>query len=232
MKTALCFACTGRSAVHTFDNIKENLIDPLDGCDIYLNLVQGPYIVDCAILFEYENVVNTRIMREYPLDTSKYTFRNNWPYGEDRPDIDIGREIFINMIKSRSRFNEMIDEMGVNYDRVIFSRLDVEYDGVVNLDGLNLDKLSIPDFHNWGGYNDRFAVGNRENMRDYFSLYNHIKEYEGYGHELHAESTMKYHLDAFGYEVDHFPIRFMRVRAGGEYEETVEDLNKEWNGIV
>tara|TARA_R100000008_G_C3556563_1_gene153552 strand:- start:476 stop:1177 length:702 start_codon:yes stop_codon:yes gene_type:complete len=233
MKTALCFACTGRSIVHTFDNIKGNLIDPLEGCDIYLNLVQGSNAVDTVVLFEKENVVNTSISFEKPVDIKEYNFRNNWPYGENRPNVDVGREIFINMIKARSKFNHMIDEMGTEYDRVIFSRLDVLYDKKVDyLDGLDLSKINIPDFHNWGGYNDRFAVSSRENMRNYFSLYDNVDDYVKEGHELHAESSLKHHLDKFNSDIEHIPMRFIRVRSNGNLEETVDDLDKEWNGIA
>ena len=92
--------------------------------------------------------------------------------------------------------------------------------------------MNIPHFHNWGGYNDRFAISNRNNMRKYFSLYDHIDGYSREGAILHAETNLKLHLDRQGARIKHFPIRFMRVRKGGKLQESVEDLNNDWNGIT
>ena len=232
-KTALCFACTGRAIEYTFDNIKENLIDCVDNHDIILYLTKGKFSDAAKAKFENENVVNCRIVEEEPIDISSYYFRPAWP-PEFVGNLEPGRQIYAQMIKSRSVLNDMIDETKIDYDRIIFSRLDVLYDQPYKkeFDDLDLNFINIPDFHNWGGYNDRFAISNRNNMRKYFSLYDHIDGYSREGAILHAETNLKLHLDRQGARIKHFPIRFTRVRKGGKLQESVEDLNNDWNGIT
>jgi hypothetical protein len=232
-KTALCFACTGRSIEYTFDNIKENLIDRIDNHDIFLYLTKGKFSDSALKKFEKENVVNFRVVDEVPIDLTPYTFRPDWPPAFIG-NLEPGRQVYLQMIKSRSMLNDMIDETGNDYDRVIFSRLDVLYDEPFKkeFDDFDLDFINIPDFHNWGGYNDRFAISNRNNMRKYFSLFDRIDEYSKEGVVLHAETNLKLHLDRQGAKINYFPIRFIRVRGGGELHESVEKLNKQWSGIV
>lgn len=232
-KTALCFACTGRSLEYTFDNIKENLIDRIDNHDIFLYLTKGKFSDSALKKFEKENVVNFRVVDEVPIDLTPYTFRPDWPPAFIG-NLEPGRQVYLQMIKSRSMLNDMIDETGNDYDRVIFSRLDVLYDEPFKkeFDDFDLDFINIPDFHNWGGYNDRFAISSRNNMRKYFSLFDRIDEYSKEGVVLHAETNLKLHLDRQGAKINYFPIRFIRVRGGGKLHESVEKLNKQWSGIV
>ena len=232
-KTALCFACTGRSIEHTFDNIKKNLIDRIDNHDIILYLTKGKFSDVALKKFERENVVNCRVVDEVPFDLAPYTFRPSWPPAFVC-NLEPGRQVYLQKIKSRSILNDMIDETGNDYDRVIFSRLDVLYDEPFKkeFNDFDLDFINIPDFHNWGGYNDRFAISNRNNMRKYFSLFDRIDEYSREGVVLHAETNLKLHLDRQGARIKHFPIRFIRVRGGGKLHESVEELNNEWSGIA
>jgi len=79
----------------------------------------------------------------------------------------------------------------------------------------------VPDFHNTfggviNGYNDRFAIGNREDMRTYFNVPNSVEEFNENGGQITAETLLKWHLVNGGVQVKKIPIRFTRVRANGE----------------
>ena len=86
---------------------------------------------------------------------------------------------------------------------------------------LDLNNLYIPDFHNtyggWvNGYNDRFAISNRDNMRTYLNIVESISPFVRQGGELHGETFLKWHLKINQINVKLIPVRFTRVRTNGE----------------
>ena len=229
MKTAICFTGTGRSIEHTFSNIERNVIEPFYGSDIIVYITETPNAEKTKDYFDLIHNSHIHIVKEERIDSSKYVFDGQWP-GPRNGSIEHGRDIFIQMLKARSHINNLIDQTGKEYDRVIFSRMDVLYENPIKekLDGLDLTKLWIPNFHNWlGGYNDRFAVSSRENMRHYFSIYDRIDQYAEEGHVFQAENTLKYHLDKSGIPVSVFEFYFARVGVSGEAREDFERIKNE-----
>lgn len=222
MKTALCFACTGRSIEYTFDNIKENLIDDIPNCDVIVYLAKGPKSDLAKEYIETLDNAKVYVEEEEDIDLSPYTFRPNWP-----GRANSSHQIFMNMVKSRSYMKTLIEKQNTDYDRVIFSRMDVIFEEPVNklICDLDLSNLWVPYFHNWGGYNDRFAVSNKENMFEYFSLYENLADYCREGLILHAETSLKYHLDyKTNVDTKRFKIRFCRIRANGEVHDDYDRL--------
>lgn len=229
MNTAICFTGTGRSIEHTFGNIERNVINPFCGSDVIVYITDTPKAEETKAYFDLIDNSYTHIVREERVDSSKYLFDGQWP-GPRNGTIEHGRDIFIQMLKARSHINTLIDQTGKKYDRVIFSRMDVLYEEPIKkkLDGLDLSKLWIPNFHNWlGGYNDRFAVSSRENMRHYFSIHDSIDQYAEEGHIFQAENTLKYHLDKAGIPVNVFKFCFARVGGSGESRDDFKHIQNE-----
>lgn len=220
MKTAICLACTGRSIEHTFSNLKSHLLDDFDQRDIFIYLSKTSY-TDSALKYLSElNNCFIHVEEETPIDMSGYNFMPFWPPVEKdlNRDEQSGRQIFLQMIKSRAYINTMLKSSNCKYDRVIFSRMDVIYKEPVKqkIKNLDLSKIWIPNFHNWlDGYNDRFAVSTMENMFDYFSLYNYMEKYKNEGVVIHAEQILRHHLDLLKKDVKFFELYFARIRPNG-----------------
>ena len=222
MKTAICFTGTCRSLQYTHENIKNNLIDSVGECDIFSFLVDNPHAYKFEKYFGHTSQVKKVLIEKEPeFDISKMRFRPNWPLATS------SRQIYIKMIKSRQRCISVLEdyeqENSVVYDRIIFSRLDVKYFEPVSphLENIGHEYLYIPDFHNTfggviNGYNDRFAVGNRDDMLSYFNTPDSIEQFNATGGEISAEILLKWHLIHNEVCVDKVPIRFTRVRADGE----------------
>jgi len=228
MKTALCLIGTGRSIEYTFNNLKNFLIDDIES-DVIVYLTKNKKSPIAEEYFNTLDDVNINVIEETPLDESAYQFLGGWP----APTTT--REIYLQMLKSRSYLNTLIEETNQEYDRVIFSRMDVIYEKPVNdiIKDLDLSKTWIPEFHNWlGGYNDRFAVSNQENMFNYFSVYDNIDKYASEGHALHAESTLKYHLNKMNIPVEKFDIKFSRVRGDVEIVPSDASLQKNAHEVI
>ena len=220
MKTALCFTGTARSLEYTYENLKHNLIDSLGDCDVIALIADNPHAHKVE---KYLDVTKLKIVKEKDHDIDSLKFN---PTYYSRPTTS--PQIYLKMIHARADCRDLLElyenENNVVYDRVIFSRMDVKYFNQVGpvLNELNLEKsIYVPDFHNTfggiiNGYNDRFAVGSREKMDTYFRIPESLNQFVDSGQELHAETTLKWHLRRNLINVDFIPLRFSRVRPGGE----------------
>ena len=226
MNTAICLAGTGTAIEHTFQNLKECLIDNIDNSDVIVYLAKNPHSDNAQNYFLQLSNSCVSVVEEETLSIKPYRFQEGFP-----PNPNSSREIFMQMLKSKSHLNTLIDQnekrLNKKYDRVIFSRMDVKYEQPIkeSVDRLDLSKLWLPNFHNWcEGYNDRFAVSSRENMRHYFSVYDYVDIYTKERHCFHAETTLKYHLDKKGVDIGIFELYFSRVRSGGLPHESYERI--------
>ena len=222
MKTALCFAGTGRSIEYTFDNLKSHLIEDLkdtaDGCDVFVYIADNPKAKMTEDYFS-EYSWNIDVVKEQPTNPSEYTFESNWPPSTPN-NLEKGRDIYLKMLKSRKHLMNMVDSIG-KYDRVIFSRMDVIYETKITetLHGVDINYLWLPSFHHWnGGYNDRFAVSNQYLMRVYMSQSDHMEKYRDDGFIFQAERTLKHHLDTNGVVPKILKCNFIRIRDGKQHE--------------
>ena len=222
LKNLIIFTGTGRSIDYTFNNIKKNIIESLSESDIIILLSDNPYASKVQKYFSnLPQVKKIIVEKEVEQDISNILFRPNWPSKTS------SRQIYIKMISQRKRCNNIIDlyekENNVVYERVIFSRLDVKYFSqlspyIKNLDNKN---LYIPDFHNTfggaiDGYNDRFVIANRQDIKTYFNVPDSIERYNLSGGQISAESLLKWHLVTNGITAKKIPYRFTRVRSDGE----------------
>ena len=225
MRTAICFTGTCRSLDHTYQNICEFLIDPIDNCDIFAFVPKTPHINNALQLLNNTNLKKIVFEKEGAIDETGLSFVPGWP-----PKTTT-TQIYLKMVQSRKKINDMLTSYEVynnfRYDRVIFSRLDVKYYTNVSqeLENHKLDNLLITDFHNTiggviYGYNDRFAVGDRKVMSSYLNLYDSVGKYSSLGGKFQAETFLKWHLKNNGIFPRKIPIRFGRVRSSGEEIDT------------
>jgi hypothetical protein len=225
MKTAVCFAGTGRAFQYTYDSIQHDLIESLQDCDTFFMLPTNPHAYKIGDLLDSKNITKVIVEDESDVDQTNLRFQPNWP-----GRANSSHQIYLKMLKSRKRCGEILTQYckdtGTSYDRVIFSRLDVRYINFPpgSLDFYDLTKLHVPDFHNFSsvqgnGYNDRFALGSMDNMITYFNAFDKIEEFCLKGGHLHAESYLHWYLTTSNVQVRKCPIRFRRMRADGSRSE-------------
>ncbi|MGB5983766.1 MAG: hypothetical protein WBG37_00560 [Desulfobacterales bacterium] len=119
-------------------------------------------------------------------------------------------------------------ENNIYYDCVIRCRPDLNFLSPIpdprRLDG---DYLYVPDFHQFDGVNDRFAMGGSAQMAVYLDKYDALHGYVArwmarnpHALPVSAEMFTAGHLREAGIPVRQLPIRFNRVRRHGEIEDT------------
>lgn len=118
---------------------------------------------------------------------------------------------------------------GIQYDCIIRGRPDLFFlNSIPDPALLDLDFLYLPDFHQFDGVNDRFAMGSAAHMAIYLNKYDSFHDYvdrwmarNPYALPVSAEMFTAGHLREAGIAVRQLPIRFNRVRPHGELEDTV-----------
>ena len=221
MKTAICLSGTGRAIKHTIQNLTENVLTCFSDCDVILYLTKSD--ISDNVLGEFSHIKNlfAHVEQEEDIDISNMKFLENWPPSIPN-DLEKGRQIFARMLKSRLTLRDLMINKG-DFDRVIFSRIDVIYEkslssSIKDLE-LSDDTVYVPDFHNWlGGVNDRFAVSTQAGMSKYLSVYEKIDDYISENHTFHAENTLKYHLENVGLKVKRHKVNFARIRNGKQHD--------------
>jgi len=231
MKTAVCFTGQCRSLEYTHESIKSNLLAYLGDCDIFMYISENDssykstkFLTPTEIIIEADPVLE--------LDGIEHL------QAEHRGGINGLMQMLHGMKKCNDMRKDYENKNNFKYDRIIRSRLDVRYFNPLpsDIDQYDIDNfVYIPDFHCWScvkgnGYNDRFAIGNRENMDIYLSEFDSIKKYATEGHVVHAESTLYHHLNKNNVKVKNVPIRFTRVRVGGVEEDAyINSPPMSWN---
>lgn len=85
------------------------------------------------------------------------------------------------------------------------------FNNIEDLTTLNPDKIYIPKFSNFFGYNDRFAFGGSHVMDIYNNRFNDIDTFP----EFHPESMLKFCLDSKNIAVERTNLHFFTVRNNG-----------------
>lgn len=104
---------------------------------------------------------------------------------------------------------------------VLFLRPDLRY-----LDALDIPELArlmlregadlaIPDWHGWGGLNDRFALASPRGAAVYARRGDFIAAHMQAHGGLHAETLLAHAVTRAGLRITPLPARALRIRAGG-----------------
>jgi hypothetical protein len=116
---------------------------------------------------------------------------------------------------------------GARYDWVVRCRPDLLFEAPVpDLRGLDPRYVHVPDFHQFEGVNDRFAVGNPENMTIYMNKFDDFHDYVEKWSRISgappvtAEMFTGGQLRQYGVSMRLLPVRFNRVRDGKVKQDT------------
>jgi hypothetical protein len=128
---------------------------------------------------------------------------NAWPEGLIRNHICA--------LESMKRSFAMVDK---TYDIVIIIRPDVEFKIDIPIAEMlqDKDKVSIPNFDHWEGYNDRFACANYNNAQIYTNRLDELLEFRKKYEFITSEKYLKFVLEKYKIPVNliNFPFDIVR----------------------
>lgn len=89
---------------------------------------------------------------------------------------------------------EVFEKSGIDADFIVRCRPDLLFSrNPENIDSTTIKPgVYIPKFANWWGLNDRFAYGDRDNMKKYFLRLDHLDTYINEGGIFHPETFLQW----------------------------------------
>ena len=116
------------------------------------------------------------------------------------------------------------DAAATNAATILFLRPDLRYLDPIDIPALAGQmraagaSLAVPDWHQWGGLNDRFALATVHAARIYATRLHALRAgLHAYG-GLHGESLLAHAVATAGLRVMPLPVRALRIRAHGAPE--------------
>ena len=235
MKVALCFFGLTRSLrKYTYNSIVKNIFTPLKqqkhSYDVFVHTYNLPKITnprshefnvqldtgEYKLLNPVRSLVEDQSVIDKTIDL-KFFAKNGDPWNDKCISLMNLLRQFNSLAKVWSLVETYTNETKTKYDVVVFLRPDLEYLTPLDLQNKEYtdNKIYIPNFAWYYGYNDRFAFGNPRVMKHYANRLVSAIHYIKLGKPLHSESFLKHHLNVAGVTAAISSIKFHRVRANG-----------------
>lgn len=120
-------------------------------------------------------------------------------------------------LESMKRGIEMVEGCminGVTFKYIMFIRPDVEIKTILPLENIlsNEDKIIIPNFEHYEGYNDRFAIMNYNNACIYGKRINELADFRKTHGRIISEKYVKYIIDKYKLQVKFIEFKFDLIR--------------------
>ena len=121
-----------------------------------------------------------------------------------------GVQRYLQQIYGWYQVNKMRKRAG-EFDYVVRCRTDVIFTTKIPApERLDPQAIHIPDFHHWGGWNDRFCIAGPEAVNHYMNVFEQAMAHPEDCN--HSETFLKWCLDRSGVQVKLLDVRFNRVR--------------------
>jgi hypothetical protein len=239
LRVAVCFFGLTRSLQFTINSIRDNVLDVLlaSGAKytIYLHthnvqMVNNPRSREVNVSLDpslYRLLRPDQAVVDEPIDWSQpkneallTTFlQHGDPWNEKGEHTSLKN--VVNQLTSLRNLTAMWSAKFDDYDAVIYLRSDVWFFNRLNMSQLR-EAASItthpaiwtPQFHPYGGLNDRFAFGNPAAMTLYGNRLDHAERFTQRS-TLHAETFLQYAMKEGKVTCATTNIVFSRIRADG-----------------
>ncbi len=235
-KIALCFWGILRSLKYTYQNIINNIINPLIKYNCEITIYMHTYSIDGIYINNRANDKPVKLNAEedikllnpnyYKIDKQE-DFDKSISYDLYKTNgdpWDNNFETFTNFIRALNSLYQLKNLIENNkkeeFDLYFLVRPDVKFDRMITekilLHSLCLkdNKIFVPKFHAWNGYNDRFAIGKWKAIEIYLSRFLFALEYSKIK-KLHSETFLKDYLIENNIKIIFLDIIFRRIRSDG-----------------
>jgi hypothetical protein len=110
------------------------------------------------------------------------------------------------MWRNRDNVMELLKKSKKKYDWIISTRLDVYYGEKLDYSKLDENKINIPLLADYGGYQDKIAIGGKNQMLDYLDLYSNMVDYLK-KKPVNPEPLLKYHIQQKNLPVNRISLK-------------------------
>jgi hypothetical protein len=214
LRVAVCLSGRCRGLERTHRHLQANLLEPLGQYDLFM------YVPDDGDAHLATRLNPTRLARVPDRHLDEGGLVNG-----THCLLKVGIQRYLQQLHGLKMCDRMrrdyAQKHAVRYDMVLRTRPDLLFESPLsNPADLDLNYIYVPDFHMYEGCNDRFAIGNPENMTIYM---NKLDDWHDYvtawfraspkAPPVTAEMFTSGQLRQHGIQVRLLPVRFNRVRA-------------------
>ncbi len=216
-RTAVCLTGSCRMLDQTAANIAQQLLSRIGSHDLFV------YVPDDGHGHKVRQLAPAalRVVPDHPIDPGDLVHGKNCL-------IKSGVQAYLQQLNGLKMVNRLRHDYGrthrITYDCVIRCRPDVWFlEPLPDIRTLDLNYLHVPDFHCFDGLNDRFAVGNPDDMDVYMNkigdVYDYVRRWTAAARpgaspvsaEMFTAGQLRWH----GVRTRLMPVRFNRVRDYG-----------------
>ncbi len=216
-RIAVCLSGSCRGLDRTYGKLQENLLNILGRYGHYDIFMYVPEDAEA----EHASILNPTVLRVVP---DHHLEEGGLHNGSDCL-LKVGLQRYLQQLyglKMCDRLRQEYEkENDIRYEAVVRCRPDLLFESPLpDLKTLDLNYLHVPDFHMFEGCNDRFAIGNPENMARYMQKYDDWHAYVRHwinsspqAPPVTAEMFTAGQLRLYGVSVRLMTVRFNRVRS-------------------
>tara|TARA_A100000164_G_scaffold380612_1_gene428755 strand:+ start:686 stop:1366 length:681 start_codon:yes stop_codon:yes gene_type:complete len=225
MNVAICFSGQLRSLEKTYESIENFLQNNFNKFKIFAHIPLSENSDDFIKYFKSANILVEKdpVIKKTKLKNKQFKSVED-KFGSLKAAKFAHMQQLYGIYKANNLKIEYEKTSGTSFDWVIRCRSDLKfYESKLHLEILNKDVIYTPNFHHWGGINDRIVIGSSTNMDIFCNIFNHVKKYPIPG--FNAENIFKNYLtkkNIMTKEID--TLKFNRVRNNGEELKDFETL--------
>ena len=212
MKIALCFSGQPRTFEECFSYVEDNLIktNPQHDFDLIASFNSSedlPWVLTYGFksleILDFNDIEVPNLTYQ----DNKYTI--NYP---PRAKVTFYQLFGIHKVNELRKRYEL--ENNFQYDYLVRMRPDFKFLSEVDLTSLNKDKIYIPVEQDHFGYNDRFAIGDRDLMNIYMDRLNfYLQQHpEIPNYTTHVETNLKIWLGVNNTSIERLPFSYCMSR--------------------
>jgi hypothetical protein len=245
MKVAICFWGLCRSTDKTLESIQSRIFEPLQQAGIEFTV----YLHTYTIYRPYTNIRAHEV--DLQLKNTLWKLLKPTKYSiEDQDTVDTKLHLdqyrthgdpwkdstgsapfstldnHIRALWSLHQVTKLWVNSGVEYTKILYVRPDVFFTTPLQIVWIlhkQQNTVYIPEFQNYYGCNDRFAIGSPCSMKYYGSRFTEALSYSK-TKPLHSEAFLFDSMSSKGYMFHTIPILFKRIRADGAIFKNDKDL--------
>jgi hypothetical protein len=207
VKVAICISGLYRTFNECYPTIKEYIIN--NNPNIEFDLIAS-FSIKENIIPEHDSSIFKRIqfiedseLPDLAYQKDKYTYE---VHGHVSNYYQLSGLKQVNELR-----NQVEQDENIKYDFLLRTRPDIKFLSSVSLNNLDYNKIYLPYGHDHrGGYNDRFAFGNRHFMDAYLNRLDFwMTSHDNIpGYITHAEANLKIYFNALSIQVDRIPFNY------------------------
>ena len=206
-RVAICLSGAPRSLNVTQKNIKQFFNSTFKNYDIFGYI---PFCATAGQLEKYFPEAEIIMEMDQHIDDSKI--------GSNRFPPHSGKQAYLQQINGWKQVNLMRKNKekkeNFKYDYVLRCRMDVLYTSSMPEIKIKKDRIYIPNFHHFGGINDRFCLAPANLIDNYMNIIDLYFENPSICN--HAETFLLHCLKIQNTPIELIDLRFNRVRENGD----------------